>query len=384
MTPPDDPANTLADRRSPSQVSSMDWLGHRSLGPIESGAVLLHAPSHAFQSPGGGEVQLARTARHLDALGVLVRPMNPWADRLEKARILHLFGMSREGLELAKVAQSRGVPVVLSPICWFEPSALAALAGSRLKAASALAAWGVRRAVPRVPGWRKELFRRSDAVLPNSEAEGEQLARLFGLDRRKLRVVPNGVEPTVLGANPEPFRALIGLDEFVLYAGRIEPRKNVLGLVKACEKTRLPLVVVGDPVPGSESYAEQCRGVPLASVTWVPRMDADDPLLASAFAAARVFALPSWFETPGLAALEAALAGCAIVITPFGCTREYFGNWAFYARPDRIQEISKALTEAWEAGRGRTELAEVVHRRYLWATVARRTAEVYDEIAPTG
>ncbi len=36
------------------------------------------------------------------------------------------------------------------------------------------------------------------------------------------------------------------------------------------------------------------------------RLDHDDPLLASAYAAARVFALPSWFETPGLAALEAA------------------------------------------------------------------------------
>lgn len=362
----------------------MDWLRHRSLGPMEAGAVLLHAPGHAFQAPGGGEVQLARTARHLDALGVSVRPMNPWTDRLEQARLLHLFGMSREGLDLAKVAQSRGIPVVLSPICWFEPSALVALAGSRLKAARDLAAWGLRRAFPRVPGWRRELLQHSDAVLPNSEAEGEQLARLFGLDRRKIRVVPNGVEPTVLGADPGPFRAIVGQDEFVLYAGRIEPRKNVLGLVKACARARLPLVVVGDPVPGHEAYAKQCRGVPLASVTWVPRMDADAPLLASAFAAARVFALPSWFETPGLAALEAALAGCAIAITPFGCTQEYFGNWAFYARPVKIKEISGALLRAWKAGRGGTELAEVVHRRYLWATVARRTAEVYDEVAPTG
>jgi glycosyltransferase involved in cell wall biosynthesis len=362
----------------------MDWLRERSLGPMEPGAVLVHAPSHAFQAPGGGEVQLARTARHLEDLGVRVRPMNPWSDRLEQARLLHLFGMSREGLELAKVARSRNVPVVLSPICWFEPSALVSLAGSRLRAARDLAAWGIRRAVPRVPGWRRELLRRSDAVLPNSAAEGSQLVRLFGLEPRKIRVVPNGVEPTVLGADPGPFRAIVGQTEFVLYAGRVEPRKNVLGLVRACADARLPLVVVGDPVPGTESYAEQCRGVPQSSVTWVPRMDADDPLLASAFAAARVFALPSWFETPGLAALEAALAGCSVVITPFGCTREYFGNRAIYARPGKIKEISRGLQRAWEAGRGGTELAEVVHRRYLWATVARRTAEVYDEVAPTG
>ena len=76
----------------------------------------------------------------------------------------------------------------------------------------------------------------------------------------------------------------------------------------------------------------------------------DDPLLASAYAAARVFALPCWFETPGLAALEAALAGCAVVITPYGSTREYFGDLVEYARPDRPGEIERALATCWENG----------------------------------
>ena len=44
-------------------------------------------------------------------------------------------------------------------------------------------------------------------------------------------------------------------------------------------------------------------------VSWLGRLDHHDPLLASAYAAARVFALPSWFETPGLAALEAGPGG---------------------------------------------------------------------------
>jgi glycosyltransferase involved in cell wall biosynthesis len=351
---------------------------------MEPGAVLLHAPGHVFQAPGGGEVQLARTARHLETIGVPARPFNPWADRVERGRLLHLFGMSREGLDLARVAKARGVRVVLSPICWFEPSALWGLAPSRAKGARDLGAWALRRMVPRLPGWRRELLGVADAVLPNSEAEGEQLARLFGLDRGKIRVVPNGVEPDVAEADPGIFRREFGSGEFVLYAGRIEARKNVLGLVRGAGRAGLPLVVIGDPVPGSEGYADRCREEGGSGVTWIPRMDADDPRLASAFRAARVFALPSWFETPGLSALEAALAGCSVVITPFGSTREYFGDWAFYARPGKLGEIAGALRKAWEAGRRGTELAEVVRRRYLWATVARRTAEVYDEIAPTG
>ena len=85
-------------------------------------------------------------------------------------------------------------------------------------------------------------------------------------------------------------------------------------------------------------------------------------MLASAYAAARVLALPSWFETPGLAALEAALAGCAVVVTPFGCTREYFGDRVEYARPDRPAEIGRAILRAWRDGPA------------LWPCGARRLA----------
>src|SRR5947209_6216080 len=102
----------------------LDWLGEKLRGAMPGGAVLLHAHSAAFQAPGGGENQLVRTGRALEALGVEVRPFCPWTDRLADARLLHMFGMSREGLELARVARARGVPVVISPICWFEPRAL--------------------------------------------------------------------------------------------------------------------------------------------------------------------------------------------------------------------------------------------------------------------
>jgi glycosyltransferase involved in cell wall biosynthesis len=110
------------------------------------------------------------------------------------------------------------------------------------------------------------------------------------------------------------------------------------------------------------------------------RLDHEDPLLGSAYAAARVFALPSWFETPGLAAMEAALAGCPLVVTPFGCTREYFGDLARYARPHRIGEIARAIGRAWDAPRDRG-LASRIREQFSWQVVARRTSEAYAQIA---
>jgi glycosyltransferase involved in cell wall biosynthesis len=356
-----------------------DWLAARSSAAAPRGAVLLHAPSHVFQAPGGGENQVVQTGRHLEAQGATVRPFSPWLDRLDAARLLHLFGMSREGLELARVAHARGVPVVLSPICWYNPRALAALAPSKLAAGRDVAKWLVRRVWPSCPSWRRELLGLADAVLPNSQAEAHQLVRVFGTEARRIHVVPNGVEPRFARASSTWFSARFGTGAFVLYVGRIEPRKNVLGLTRAVAECGLPLVAVGAPPPGQEAYFTACRRAG-ADARWLGALDHDDPLLASAYAAARVVALPSWFETPGLAVLEAALAGAAVVVTPYGCAREYFGDLVEYARPDQPGELVRSLKRAWESGAD-PRLAGHVAARFLWSEVARRTAEVYDQVA---
>jgi glycosyltransferase involved in cell wall biosynthesis len=361
-------------------ASARDWLAERLHGAAPRGAVLLHAPSHVFQAPGGGENQLVQTGRHLEQAGVVVRPFNPWVDRLEGARLLHLFGLSREGLELARTARARGTPVVVSPICWYEPRAIVALAGSPLHAVGHLARWALQNALPRWPRWRRELLRLADAVLPNSHAEARQLARMFALDRATIRVVPNGVEPCFASGSPVAWHDRHGDEPFVLFAGRVEPRKNVLGLIEAARAARLSLTVIGDATPGREGYLRDCRDAGGASVRWVPGLAHDDPLLASAYAAARVVALPSWFETPGLAALEGALAGAAVVVTPHGCAREYFGDRVEYARPERPKEVARALSRAWRAGPD-PRLAPHVGAWFRWSDVALRTAEVYDQVA---
>ena len=217
-------------------IAARRWLGERARGEMATGSVVYHAPSTAFQSPGGGENQLIQTGRYLEARGVGIRPFSPWTDRLDRARLLHLFGMSREGLQLARVARAKGIPVVLSPICWIEPRAMAALATDPLGRLANRAKWRLKAMAPRWPTWRRDLLKAADAVLPNSIAEGEQLVRWFGADPKRIRPVPNGVEERFAQADPTRFRLAHGPSEFVLYVGRIEPRKNVLGLVEGVRR----------------------------------------------------------------------------------------------------------------------------------------------------
>jgi glycosyltransferase involved in cell wall biosynthesis len=459
--------NRISAHLCPRERSGTAWLRSRSAGACPPGAVLVHAPSFAFQAPGGGENQLVQTGIHVEALGHRVRPFCPWTDRIDGARLLHLFGMSREGLELARRARALGTPVLISPIAWFEPSALWSLEEGTMRKAAGLAAWAARRLAPGLPGWRRDLLHLADRILPNSEAEARQLVGLFGANPDKIRVIPNGVLESFRAASPDAFRKRFGVDDFVLFVGRIEPRKNPLGLIRALRQLNgalaipvpprpfpplrrwrwggglgpmsdtgsprglrsdtdrdteasLPppptppsqggemdweeglsdgsagaspsrgasprragppsLVIIGDATPEARGYLELCRREGGDDVLWVPALDHHDPLLASAYAAARVFALPSWFETPGLSALEAALAGTPIVITPFGSTREYFGDRALYARPGKLGEIAEAVARQWSQGRD-PRLASLVASHYLWPRVAQETAEVYDQVA---
>lgn len=368
-------------RTENAKAATASWLAARSRGQSPRGAVLFHAPSAAFQAAGGGENQLIQTGRHLESRGVRIRLYSAWTDQIERARLIHLFGMSHEGLELARVARACGVPVVLSPICWYELRAMFALEPDLPRRARSLAAWSLRRVIPRLPGWRRELLTSADAVLPNSPSEAIQLTRLFGVDRKKVWVVPNGVHPAMSAVGPEPFRRQFGDRPFVLSVGRIEPRKNALGLIRAVRLLDLHLVMIGQAPPQNQDYARECRRAGGNAVSWLGQLDHHDPLLASAYAAARVFALPSWFETPGLAALEAALCGCPVVVTPYGSTHDYFGELAEYARPHRIAEIARAVRRCWDRGPD-PRLAGLIADRYLWSTVAQKTAEVYDQVAP--
>ncbi len=372
------PLATFETLPAMEQTSAREWLISRARAEAAPAFVTLHAPSFAFQTPGGGENQLIQTARHLEALGVDLRLFSSWTDRLAESKILHLFGMSQEGLELARIARKQGVKVVLSPICWLEPGALFALANSRARGAWHAAKWSLKGIIPRIRGWRDELIALSDAILPNSHSEAAQLQRFFRADPTRIHVVPNGVDPRFAKADAGLF-ANPSDEDFILYVGRIEPRKNVLALIHAAKAIKKPLVIIGAAPSREADYLARCRSAGQGFTTWIDAFEHDDPRLAAAYAAARVFALPSWFETPGLAALEAALAGTAVVLTPHGCTREYFGDRVEYARPDRPQEIIDALERAWHDG-PRPGLRSLVAEHYPWTVVAKRTAEAYEHV----
>jgi glycosyltransferase involved in cell wall biosynthesis len=309
-------------------------------------------------------------------LGADVQIFDPSQDAWIQCDWLHIFGTLRAGLSVARTAQQHGVRVALSTISWYDPWVswcLEPTLGRRLRG---VAGWGVRRVAPIVPSWRRQLLQLCDVLLPNSQAEAMQLEQLFGVSPSKIVVVPNGADERFAHVGPALFEQHYGLREFVLVPGRIEPRKNQLNVLRALWGSGLPVAILGDPHPDHRAYLDECRQAADPGVTFISRLHHDSPLLASAYAAARVVVLASWFETPGLAAIEGALAGAEIVVTERGSAREYFHDLVRYVAPDDGWGIRQAVRESFARPRS-TKLRDVVRQAFLWDRAAQQTLAAY-------
>jgi glycosyltransferase involved in cell wall biosynthesis len=350
-----------------------------STGRPSAPNVLLAGKLTALDSPGGGEVQMLALCRALASAGVDARLWRPWEDRLEGVDCLHLFGSLPEHLPVVEVAHRHGVPVVLSTIAWFDLASYWRQPRPVLRRVAACAGFLARAGCPCLPSWRRRLYHAVDLLMPNSNAEADQLVRHFQVPTDRIHVAPNGADERLAAADPAPFVRQFGTRDFLLSAGRIEPRKNQLGLLRAMQGTKVPVVVLGDAVPGYEWYARKCRRAAGSDVRFVGRLDHDDPLLSSAYAACGCLVLASWYETPGLVALEAAMSGVPLVLPEGGCAREYFGDKAGYVRPNDLAGIRREVLQSLCRDRS-PGLARHVRDNFSWAAAARATLAGYRKV----
>jgi len=221
-------------------------------------------------------------------------------------------------------------------------------------------------------------------VVPNSRYELDHLARWFQLPDLDATVVPLGVDPDVFGQPPtgHPIAELGKLTGYVLEVGRIEERKNQLGLLEALHNVTVPIVFLGeaDRCGYEAAYVELCHKLAAArgNVHFLERVP--EGLLPSLYARAAVHVLPSWSERPGLVTLEAAACGCKVVSTSFSPIYEYLGGDAWYCQPDDVRSIRTAVMQALTAPTP-PDLRTRVLSNFTWEKTALKMLNVYQQLA---
>ncbi len=326
---------------------------------------------------GGPRVQILQTKAELEKLGVEVALFQPWESYSKgSGDLVHLFSANLGTFHLASVLNNFSIPFVASSIFFTQHSAsyirnILAFSRTLKKFKSGL--WTNYDYTQQICQWSK-------AVLPNTIDEGKLIEEGMNVSGKKINVVPNGVEPRFEFGDPSLFKKKYGIENFILNVGHIGPaRKNVLQLIRALKLIDHPAVIIGkvSDTPDGKRCIEEARQS--KNITIIEGLSNDSEMLASAYAASSVFALPSLFETTGIAALEAALAGSRIVITPHGGTKDYFGTMAEYVEPDSVESIRSGIIRALNAP-GTSALQSHVKQEFLWSIVAKKTLAVYQSV----
>jgi glycosyltransferase involved in cell wall biosynthesis len=326
---------------------------------------------------GGPKTQIIQTKSGLEKLGVNVSLFETWQeiDR-NKIDLIHLFGANIGTYHLAREIHKIGIPMVVSPIFYSLHSSryirLAMSADNTIRKIFH-GFWSDYGILSDICNWAK-------MVLPNTRSESGLLEDGLKIPAAKLQVVPNGVEEHFANGNPDLFRKTYGFGNFILNVGHIGPgRKNVLRLIHAVKGLDIPTVIIGRIEDNSygKICIEEAKSNP--NIHIIDALPNDSDLLTSAYAASNVFVLPSLFETPGIAALEAALAGAKIVITKYGGTSEYFGTYAEYVDPFSVASIRKGILHAMIEKKS-DELQKHIRNEFLWDRVAEKTYQSYQKL----
>lgn len=325
---------------------------------------------------GGPRVQILGTKKELERLGVEVKLFDPWGPPSQlRSDIIHLFSANVGTFHLARNIHTLAAPLVTSPIFFTQRSATSI----RMALAADRALKKIRPGIWTDYGFTEQICRWSRGVLPNTSDESRLVEKGLGIPPSKLSVVPNGVDAHFEFGDPMLFKKEFGVDKFILNVGHIGPaRKNVLALIRALRTIDHPAVIIGKII-GAEGEACVREASSNKNIRIIPGLENDSAMLASAYAASEVFVLPSLFETPGIAALEAGLAGAKIVITPYGGTKDYFGPMARYVDPHSVEAIREGIASALNENRN-SSLQHHIKKKFLWEHVAEKTLAVYKNI----
>lgn len=365
--------------------------------------VLFQNRADAFELRGGDTTQMMETKKYLENLGVEVDiSLDPEPDP-DKYDLVHVFNIQNPeyGIKQVVNAKKNYKPVALSTIYWdfryyyeskdhflyFKGPTSKTLAKLDKRIPLFISKASSYRENKRKEKYMKMMLRKADIILPNSYSELELMATLFKLPeiRQKAVIVPNGILKPDL--DPDFIKRMDKNSslptDYVLQVALFLPLKGQLNLIKALlDYPEIPLVFIGGNLdsPHLDSpYGKECvkLGKKRGNTFFLGEVPHEE--IYYYYSKAKVHALPSLRESPGLATLEAAVSGANCVVSFHGPVAEYFGFDVFYCDPLNTNSIKKAVIDAIEAPKS-DKLKKRLLKNFTWQKAAQKTLEAYEHL----
>ncbi len=283
-------------------------------------------------------------------------------------------------------------PINALPLGWTGPSVVTILDLTFLLMPAAF-----RRASRTYLKWMvRTAARRADRVITISESTRRDVIRLLGTPPDRIIRVYCGVDarfhPSQDSKELAEFRGAMDLpNEFILYLGTIEPRKNLIRLIDAYAELRnrratdLPLILAGGRGWGDDEILRHAGETGLGDAIRFPGFVPEDQIPLW-YNAATIFAYPSEYEGFGLPPLEALACGTPVVASDRSSLPEVLGDSAVLVDPASVEAIADGIQRVLEDGALRSRLIDGGPRRaqgFSWERMAEETLAVYRSVIDT-
>ncbi len=237
----------------------------------------------------------------------------------------------------------------------------------------------------------KEAARKATLIVTVSRYSAKKIVELYGVDEKKIRIVPNGVDLQRFkpAEDCEKVKDLIGgnSEHVVLFVGNLIPRKGLHFLIEAAkhvikENKETKFVVVGEGPLRNHliSYSKE-QGV---SDKFVFLGDVPEALLHQLYNCADVFALPSIQEGQGISLLEAQATAKPVVAFNVTAITEVVKNkeTGLLVKPDSY-ELANAISSLLSDKPLREKMGrsgrEFVSKNFSWDICAQKMSQIYSE-----
>jgi glycosyltransferase involved in cell wall biosynthesis len=240
------------------------------------------------------------------------------------------------------------------------------------------------------------MARMASLIIAPSEWTRREIVGRLRVRSEKVRVIPEAARE---GMKPLPPHFCHGVLEkyrirppYVLYVGTIEPRKNLLTLIRAYDELlrttpfRPQLVLAGGRGWLCDEVYKLVEDLKLQDRVHFTGY-VEDVDLPALYSAAEAFVYPSFYEGFGLPPLEAMACGAAVITSDVSSLPEVVGKAGLTHAPNN----PRALTEAMAKLLGDQTTREHFKReglkqaaKFSWERTARETQSIYDEVLRKG
>lgn len=237
---------------------------------------------------------------------------------------------------------------------------------------------------------------RAKRIMVISESVAADVRRIFGISLDRISVVTPGVRREFAARDPFEARRRIserlGIDTrrpYLLTVGTVEPRKNLLTLVKAlaslprATRMRFSLLVAGAPGWKTSPLYDAARSLVLEGAVRFLGFVSDDDL-PWLYAGADLFLFPSFYEGFGIPVVEAMASGVPVVASDIPVMREVAGQAGVLVAPTASVAWAKTIVDLLDDSTQRAEMRErgfAQAARYTFEQSAHRLLDVFDALA---